>query len=458
LPSFSYAQISFTRHSIDNNFLGAGSVYAVDVNGDSLIDVIGAGLAANSIAWWKNDGSNPINWEKQTVVSNFQTASSVYGADIDGDGDLDILGSAWMSDEIAWFRNDGGNPIQWTKQTIGENFDGAEGVFAIDIDNDDDIDVLGAAMNSNQIALWYNNGENPIEWTKKIISGNFGWARSVYAADVNGDTLVDILGAAYTSNTISIWYNNGDSSWTEQIIDNSFAGAHRVYASDLNGDEYIDVLGTAYLGDEIAWWQNNGGNPIQWEKQSIGENFDGAISVYTCDIDKDGDNDVLGAAEFSGKVALWFNNGGVPIGWTKQIISNNFAGAWGLFAEDIDRDDDIDVLSGASVANDISYWENNGILGVKSDLNLPVGFRLFQNFPNPFNPITKIKYSVPQTSNVIIKVFNILGNEIETLVNEQKQTGIYEIIWSAEQLPSGVYFYRLQAGDFVETKKMVLLR
>jgi outer membrane protein assembly factor BamB len=83
---------------------------------------------------------------------------------------------------------------------------------------------------------------------------------------------------------------------------------------------------------------------------------------------------------------------------------------------------------------------------------------LDQNFPNPFNPTTKIKYSLPQTSQLIIKVFDILGNEIETLVNEEKSLGTYEITWYAENLPSGVYFYRLQAGNFIETKKMVLMK
>jgi hypothetical protein len=89
---------------------------------------------------------------------------------------------------------------------------------------------------------------------------------------------------------------------------------------------------------------------------------------------------------------------------------------------------------------------------------ISVEYFLLQNYPNPFNPKTKIKYSIPHTSNVVIKVFDVLGNEIETLVNEEKQNGTYEITWYAESLPSGVYFYQLRAGDFVETKKMVLLR
>jgi hypothetical protein len=89
---------------------------------------------------------------------------------------------------------------------------------------------------------------------------------------------------------------------------------------------------------------------------------------------------------------------------------------------------------------------------------IPRNFVLYQTYPNPFNPSTKIKYLIPQSSNVVIKVFDILGNEIETLVNEEKPIGTYEITWSAENLPSGVYFYTLQAGQFIKTKKMVLMK
>ena len=455
---FSISQISLLQHTIDSTFPGAGSVQAVDVNGDSLIDVICSGLAANSIAWWKNDGNHPIHWEKQTIAGNFQTASSVFSTDVDNDGDNDVLGSAWTGDEIAWWRNDGGNPVQWTKQTIGANFDGAESVFATDMDDDGDVDVLGAAMNGNQIALWYNDGENPITWTKKVIDGNFGWARSVYAMDVNADSLIDILGAAFTANTISVWYNNGDSTWTEQIIDNTFGGAHRVYACDLDKDNKIDILGAAYLGDEIAWWRNEGGNPIQWSKHVIEDNFDGAISVYTCDIDKDGDIDVLGAAEFSGKVALWLNNGGSPIYWTKQSISNNYAGAWGIYAGDIDNDNDPDIISGASVANDITWWENDGIVQAENNSVFPLNYKLEQNYPNPFNPQTTISYQIPERTFITLKVYNMLGNEISTLVNEEKPAGEFEVQFNATGLSSGIYYYQIRAENIIETKKMVLLK
>ena len=93
-----------------------------------------------------------------------------------------------------------------------------------------------------------------------------------------------------------------------------------------------------------------------------------------------------------------------------------------------------------------------------NSIQFPLDFKLSQNYPNPFNPRTTIKYSVPKISQVQIKVFDVLGNEIETLVNEEKPVNTYEITWNAANLPSGVYFYQLKAGDFIETKKMVLIK
>ena len=95
---------------------------------------------------------------------------------------------------------------------------------------------------------------------------------------------------------------------------------------------------------------------------------------------------------------------------------------------------------------------------VKTEEIFPKDFMLYQNYPNPFNPFTTIQYSIPNTSNVTLKVYDILGNEIAILVNEEKPTGFYELTWNAENLPSGIYFYQLRAGDIVETKKMIILK
>jgi len=90
--------------------------------------------------------------------------------------------------------------------------------------------------------------------------------------------------------------------------------------------------------------------------------------------------------------------------------------------------------------------------------NLSVNFIINQNYPNPFNPSTTIKYQISNLSFVTIKVYDVLGNELETLISEEKPAGTYEVIFDASNYSSGVYFYRLQAGDFVEIKKMVLMK
>ena len=94
-----------------------------------------------------------------------------------------------------------------------------------------------------------------------------------------------------------------------------------------------------------------------------------------------------------------------------------------------------------------------------------MSFDMLQNYPNPFNPSTKIKYSIPsvisneeRSLNVLLRVYDILGNEVATLVNEEKPAGNYEIEFNASKLSSGVYFYQIKAGDFIKTKKMILLR
>ena len=95
---------------------------------------------------------------------------------------------------------------------------------------------------------------------------------------------------------------------------------------------------------------------------------------------------------------------------------------------------------------------------VADDRELPMGYSLLQNYPNPFNPTTTIKYQIPELSFVTIKVYDVLGNEIATLANEEKPVGSYEVEFDGSELTSGIYFYKLQAGDFIETKKMILLK
>jgi len=112
--------------------------------------------------------------------------------------------------------------------------------------------------------------------------------------------------------------------------------------------------------------------------------------------------------------------------------------------------------------NVVSFVARDGHISLMTDVEnverIPSNFSLSQNFPNPFNPSTIISYSVPKASFVAIKVYDLLGREVVTLVNEQKSVGNYQVEFNAKGLPSGIYFYKMDAGNFSETKKLLLLK
>ncbi len=116
----------------------------------------------------------------------------------------------------------------------------------------------------------------------------------------------------------------------------------------------------------------------------------------------------------------------------------------------------------AGFKNPSKKWDsvmvNTSVTDVGENPSNPSLFKLFDNYPNPFNPSTTVRYSIPEASFTSIKIYDALGNEVSSLVNETKQAGTYEVEFKASDLSSGIYYYTIQAGSFIETKKMILLR
>jgi len=110
------------------------------------------------------------------------------------------------------------------------------------------------------------------------------------------------------------------------------------------------------------------------------------------------------------------------------------------------------------IYNNNYQFDSTSTSVVDQHISVPSNYLLYQNYPNPFNPNTTIKYQIPDLSFVTLKIYDVLGNEIITLVNKETQAGSYEIDFNAKDLPSGIYFYKLQAGNIVETKQMVLMK
>lgn len=143
-----------------------------------------------------------------------------------------------------------------------------------------------------------------------------------------------------------------------------------------------------------------------------------------------------------GGVPQW---GGLPNSTIKDLEVREIPGGYELWMSCLGR--------GMAVLTVI-----DGTTNVENEKEIPTNFELSQNYPNPFNPTTTINYQITKNDFVSLKVYDILGNEVATLVNEEKATGSYEINFDASSLSSGTYFYKLQAGSFIESKKMLLLK
>jgi hypothetical protein len=115
------------------------------------------------------------------------------------------------------------------------------------------------------------------------------------------------------------------------------------------------------------------------------------------------------------------------------------------------------IVSAPTYRDNICFTVNpTGIENTSN--NIPTTYSLKQNYPNPFNPVTRINYDIPKHGFVSLKVYDILGKEVRTLVNDIKSAGTYSIDFNGAELPSGIYFYRLEANAFSETKRMILIK
>jgi hypothetical protein len=264
-----------------------------------------------------------------------------------------------------------------------------------------------------------------------------------------------VLSASSSEDKI-VWYeNDGNENFTPHTITTG-TDAQSVYAVDVDGDGDTDVLSASNDDDKIAWYENDGNE--NFTPHTITTGADGASSVYAVDVDGDGDIDVLSASWEDDKIA-WYENDGNE-NFTPHTITTSADAAGSVYAVDVDGDGDMDVLSASRDDNKITWYENLLIVGIDDNnfLDVPVQFRLYNNYPNPFNPTTTISFSIPELSLVTLKVYDVLGNEIITLVNEEKPTGSYEVEFDAKELVSGIYFYKLQTGDYTNTKKMILFK
>ncbi len=298
--------VTWLNHEVDISIDGARSVSTADIDGDGDADVLGAALYDDEISWWENVDGTGESWIKHVLHADYDGAYSVHAADIDGDGDADALGAAFYDDEIFWWENVDGSGVIWSKHTVDTKPDGAFYIHSEDMDADGDADVLGAVYSDDEITWWENvDGFGEI-WVEHLIAGDLDRPNSLYTADIDGDGDADVLGAGF-GGEILCWKNVDGSgeTWSKHLIDGYFETAQSVYSGDLDGDGDEDVLGASFNNDEISWWENTDGLGEIWIKHIVDRNFDHPSCAHSADIDGDGDEDVLGAGRWENQISWW---------------------------------------------------------------------------------------------------------------------------------------------------------
>jgi photosystem II stability/assembly factor-like uncharacterized protein len=293
-------------------------------------------------------------------------------------------------------------------------------LYSVSISNS----IIAATGHEGTILVSPDNG---LTWTPHTA----GTASALFGVSAFGSTAVGVGGAGAVVMTI-----NGGSAWGLTIIGNQltfFYGVSMVNAST------VWLVGSTSAGNVIAKSTNSG---FAWNAETapVTDQLFGVSFAST---------DTGTAVGASGTIIRTTNGGNT---WIDQISPTT------------------EVLNGISFVNPnfgiavgglgtILRTTSGGVSGVKSiSNNIPEQFYLRQNYPNPFNPSTKINFSLPKSTNVKLAVYDMNGKEVEVLVNQNLQAGVYEADWHAANLASGIYFYTLKTNDFTDTKKMILVK
>jgi len=493
------------EHTVDGDFDGAYSVYSADVNGDGYMDVLGAAVFANDITWWENVDGSGTSWTEHIVDGDFDGAHSVFSADVNGDGYMDVLGAAEQDDDITWWENVDGSGTSWTEHTVDGNFLCAASVFSADVNGDGYMDVLGAcySYNDENITWWENVGGSGTSWMEHTVDTYFNGAFSVHSADVNGDGYMDVLGAARWANDITWWENvdGSGTSWTEHTVNGQFGGARSVFSADVNGDGYMDVLGAAAGADDITWWENLDGSGTSWTEHTVDGQFNGAHSVYSADVNGDGDMDVLGAAWEADDITWWdlteyLSDGSLEssilytqsdpdwqwVDWTCstppgtsvsfQVRASDDYMNMGVWSDTLS---DPYSLEGILIDND-SYFQYRAIVQT-SDPNatpiindvtvswnpvsigdttepIPPGIALLPIAPNP-SSAPAVRFSLPEPASIELSIFDLSGRLCCEIHGDDYSPGYHDVV--LRDLSPGIYFCRMTSGDFTATQRFVVI-
>ena len=428
---------------------GPSSVFAADLDGDGDLDLATANEPADEVGILLNSGDGTFAVDSTYPV--YDGPLSVFAVDLDGDGDLDLAtANTWSSNVSVLLNNGDATFAPDSLYPVGIN---PKWIFAADLDADGHMDLVTANGFSDNVSLLFNNGDGT--FAPHSVYAIVDRPYAVSAADLDGDCDLDLAISCTSSGDVWIMLNNGDGTFAPDSAYPVGDGSFCIVAADFDADGDLDLATSDAFDDSLSVLLNNGDGTFA--PRSVYPVGVEPRSVSAGDLDGDGDLDLATGNHTSNNVSILLGNGDGT--FASHVLYSAVAEPYWIFAGDLDGDGDLDLTTANRYWNSLSVLLNQGGSGVDEVTELhPLAFSLRQNYPNPFNPATTIRYEVRRSGYVTLKIFNILGQEVETVVSAKQAAGEYTAEWDAANFTSGVYFYRLQVGEFSETKKLVLLK
>jgi hypothetical protein len=344
---------------------GAFGLDAADMDNDGDVDIVTAGYNAGVVAW-ENDGTPwDGGWGEKVVFMNEAAGrylhTSAALADLDGDGDPDIVLTMDRNPVVYAYENDG-TPFagSWSGRMIGTHADDCIHAAVVDLDLDGDLDIASVGFDST-VRGWINSGAPfSAEWTGCVIGTQEGPIRAVIAGDYDRDGDMDLVAGSVGggSDQLCIYQNNGSpfaGPWSRRVVRDQRETVDLV-SMDLDRDGLLDVAGTR-LGYEVMAWQNRGVHasmPFATPSASIGSLSDDVLAVAVADLDRDGWEDVVAAGKGS-TVVVWRGDGARRWG-ASTTIGSHTGEVTDLALSDLDRDGDLDLVS-SGTDHEVKIWQ-----------------------------------------------------------------------------------------------------
>ena len=352
VSTIAFSQQPFIKHRVTFG-TAPRQIALVDLDEDNDLDIVAAYSRDNVLAYYTNDGTGYFNNCKLINNPTETNTGCVVVTDLDNDGKVDILSSG--PESISWYKNLGNGNFS-TVLMINDSTYKYPRIYAADLDNDSMIDVLYASW-TDDIVAWCKNLGNGFFGPQQILNSNADGATSVWSADFDNDGLIDVLSSSENDEKVA-WYKNlGNGIFgAELLISNNASWTSLALASDLDNDSLMDVL---YYKSPTISWKRNLGNGIFSTESIISDSLAYPYYVLLIDMDNDNDSDLIVPTTMNDTL-FWQENMGGGIFGPKQMISNTIDGPKGVCAGDIDGDGHIDVIVGGEKANSISVFHNRG--------------------------------------------------------------------------------------------------